>query len=354
MKPTNFRANFSIKQLKFFYSQSSQASMDLNIQWFTLDENGVIKTSNESLQNKAAIYIYQSILDEDKIYVGSTYNLIERFHRHRRAFNGGYNSCPIFYNSIRKYGWDNFRFGILEYINLELHPGADNSENGTKIKKEIILKREQYYLDLLLPSLNVNKIAGSMLGFKFSEKSKKLISEGQKGEKNYMFGKTHSEETKEIMSLVKRGEKNNMFGKTRSEEFKLKLSQDMGTKIYLYSLDNTLIQTIPSVMKAVKELKASHITIMKYAKSHDIFRNKFILSLEPLKSDFKPPVEKVGTTIFLFTPDGIFLDSFPTLNEAANHFECGISTVWRYARSGKVFKEKYILSLEKSSSICEC
>ena len=32
-----------------------------------------------------------------------------------------------------------------------------------------ILKREQYYLDLFLPSLNVNKIAGSMLGLKHSD-----------------------------------------------------------------------------------------------------------------------------------------------------------------------------------------
>ena len=46
----------------------SSSNLDLrNIEWFALDENGFIKDSNESLQNKAAVYIYQFILDEDAV-----------------------------------------------------------------------------------------------------------------------------------------------------------------------------------------------------------------------------------------------------------------------------------------------
>jgi hypothetical protein len=112
-------------------SYSSQIS-SLNIQWFSLDSNGFIRDSNESLQNKAAIYIYQFISDEAKVYIGSSYDLLNRFNQHRTLANSRSTACPIFYNTVIKYGWNNFRFGILEYIDLDLHSGG-----GSNIKKKI-------------------------------------------------------------------------------------------------------------------------------------------------------------------------------------------------------------------------
>ena len=121
--------------------------LDLQVeQWHALDENGFIKDSNGSLLNKAAIYIYQSILDKEKIYIGSTYDLSNRFNQHRTLAISGSTACPIFYNSVRKYGWNNFKLNILKYIDLD-------PEVNTNINKEIILNREQYYLDIFLPML---------------------------------------------------------------------------------------------------------------------------------------------------------------------------------------------------------
>jgi len=59
----------------------------------------------------------------------------------------------------------------LENINLDLDSGTD-----TKKIKEIIISREQYYLNLFLPSLNVNKTAGSMLGFNHNEETRMEFS----------------------------------------------------------------------------------------------------------------------------------------------------------------------------------
>lgn len=64
------------------------------------------------------VNIYQSKLDKKKIYIASTGNIAERIGQHRRTANKG-KICTKFYNCVRKHGWSNFRFGILEYINLD-------------------------------------------------------------------------------------------------------------------------------------------------------------------------------------------------------------------------------------------
>lgn len=133
----------------------------INVSWITLNKSGLIEDSAVRLNNEAAIYIYQFIEDNSKIYIGSTYNINNRIKQHRYSVNNGARTCPKFYNYIEKYGWDNFKLGILEYINIyEL-----NIKDKYEIKR-VILDREQYYLDILNPSLNINKTAGSTLGYK--------------------------------------------------------------------------------------------------------------------------------------------------------------------------------------------
>ena len=128
----------------------------IKVSWIKLNNKGLVVNSSIKLNNKAAIYIYQFINDKSKIYVGSTCNLLERIKQHRYSVNNGNKNCPKFYNFVRKHGWDNFRLGILEFINVSEFKGKDNF-------KKVVLNREQYYLDMLNPNLNVNKTAGSTL-----------------------------------------------------------------------------------------------------------------------------------------------------------------------------------------------
>lgn len=77
------------------------------------------------------------------------------------------------------------------------------------------INREQYYLDLCEPEYNILKIAGSSLGYKYSEESRVMMSSSHAGKK-------HSEETRAKISSSQKtvnrlGEKNPMFGKARSE-----------------------------------------------------------------------------------------------------------------------------------------
>lgn len=102
-------------------------------------------------------------MNKREFYIGSTGNIAERIGQHRRSANKG-KIYTKFYNCVRKHGWSNFRFGILEYINLD---------ELKKDKREIIrakFDREQYYLDMFNPTLNILKRAGSSLGYKHKKK----------------------------------------------------------------------------------------------------------------------------------------------------------------------------------------
>lgn len=284
-----------------------------NVQWHELDENGFLKDSDESLDNLAGVYAYQSVIDPEKIYIGSTYDLYTRFNQHRALVISRSTNCPKFYNYVRKYGWNSIRFGVLKYIDLEQHSGAEIQE----IRK-IITDREQEYFNLYSPTLNVNPSANSRLGAKHSEITRKKLSEANigkvmseetrkkiSGSNHYLFGKSPSKEALKNMSLAKLGkflgENHPSFGKihteeakekmsqvklgsTHSEETKEKMSRAKGTTIYVYNLKYELLYTFTSATKAELHFKSKTHTILKYARSGEIFRKENILSLEVIKA----------------------------------------------------------------------
>ena len=66
----------------------------------------------------------------------------------------------LIYKALLKYGYSNFQLEILEYCD-----------------PSIIIEREQYYIDLLIPEYNILKVAGSSFGYKHTVESLKKMSE---------------------------------------------------------------------------------------------------------------------------------------------------------------------------------
>jgi group I intron endonuclease len=105
-------------------------------------------------------------LKSGKIYVGSSVNLGRRF---RDYYNYTFlegeikKNNSMIYKALVKYGYSSFKLDILEYC-----------------KPDILIEREQYYLDLLNPEYNILKKAGSLLGFRHSEASRELMKEAHK------------------------------------------------------------------------------------------------------------------------------------------------------------------------------
>ena len=129
----------------------------------------------------------------------------------------------LIYNSLRKYGHNNFCLAILEDLG-----------SLQQISKKFILEREQFYLDILFTKyldrkLNLSPTAGTTLGFKHNS----IFRLKRKGNLNTMFGKTFSPEFISMQTRDKKGVNNPMFGTKKSPTTIAKLQK----LVYVYEAE---------------------------------------------------------------------------------------------------------------------
>jgi group I intron endonuclease len=236
-------------------------------------------------KGKAGIYLWTH-KETNKMYVGSAVDLSRRL--------------KDYYSSLKLKKWNNyisralisythsaFSLSILEYIDI--------SNLDSKNIRELIFSREQHFFNLLSPVYNIQKIAGSSLGQKRSEATKALISKIKSGENHSLFGKFHKTETKILISEA-------LKGKIHSEETKAKMSiAKIGNKN------------------------------PNFGKVHSI------------ESKTKMSIAR-GIAIYVYSKDGLLINNFPSAREAGIFFDTHSKTILRYLKSGKIFKEKWILS----------
>lgn len=259
------------------------------------------ETILKEYKNKSGIYLIHNNVN-GKQYVGSGMDLVKRlatYYFPSRLVDNRYIS-----NSILKYGHGNFSVIILYVL----------GNTGSSIKRDI-LSKEQQYINLYKPILNLNPTAGSSLGFKHSEESKRLISEFRKGkslseytkkklsalfsgELNPFWSKVHSSDTLEKMRKSKVGELNPMFNKEKSKEFIAHMYKDrrgsnnpmfgkiksektltkLRKKVYVYDSSRQFIKCYDSVVFAVKDLHIAAETIKKYLDTDKLYKDKYFYS----------------------------------------------------------------------------
>lgn len=134
------------------------------------------------------MYIYKiTNTINNKVYIGQTVNLSERFRSHResafRKHGRDYNK-PL-YKAFRKYGIENFTFEVI-----------DSAENIDELNE-----KEIYWIDfydcLIDSGKGYNLEKGGNNGLK-SETTKNKMSHSQRGEKNPSFGKKGGESFRAI------------------------------------------------------------------------------------------------------------------------------------------------------------
>jgi len=135
----------------------------------------------------------------EKFYIGSAVNIKDRWRQHCYKLKNIKHRNAFLQAAWNLHGQEAFELIILEYC-----------------EKDKLLEREQYWLDLTQCydkniGYNLNKIAGSMLGYKHSEETKLKFKDriytdeiklnmriGQKGKK-------YSQETKDKLSKIRKG-----------------------------------------------------------------------------------------------------------------------------------------------------
>jgi group I intron endonuclease len=228
----------------------------------------LIKLNTKDAQG---IYMFKNEISNDlrDIYIGSSIKIDQRFNQHMKNIN----SNIYLQNAINKYGKQNFSFNILEWY--EYDNELSKEDNGLLL---IIL--EQKYLDLLKPNYNINPTAGkSRRGAKHTEESKELIRLANLNDNNPFYGKTHSDEYKEQLRKRMSGTNNPIAGKLVTEFVKQAIKDTFNLPVYLYDSDTkNLLNVYSSRKDFIKEHKVSSKTVVKYIKSGEIWRNKFIIS----------------------------------------------------------------------------
>jgi len=259
-------------------------------------------------RNVTGIYLWHNKVTGEQ-YTGSGYNLSVRLADYYYPSNLLSNKKIT--RAIMKYGHSNFSLVILEVC------GSKGS-----VSKETYLAREQFYIDLFKPALNINPIAGSSLGFKHTAETRQLLSEIRKGKPlsedtikriseqlsgplNPFYGKNHTVETLEKMSKSKIGKLNPMYGKEKSPEFIAQQKKDktgannpmfgqthspevlakLRKQICVYDADTKkLIKVYPGTVIAKKDLKMGTDTLKRCCKTHEIYKG-MIFSLTELSFD---------------------------------------------------------------------
>lgn len=174
-------------------------------------------------------YIYcVTCLPTGKLYFGQTVMSIEkRFKEHKQAAKRG---VPYrLYSAMRKYGVENFT--IEEIIQV-------SAPNRQALKAKLCYIEERLIKRLQTKEFGYNSTDGGdggLLGYVFSEETKRKISLSRIGVKNPNFWKHLSKEHRRKISEAQKGKVSPTKGKTLSEEHKRKLSiSHSGKNCYMY------------------------------------------------------------------------------------------------------------------------
>lgn len=125
--------------------------------------------SMNEITNKPGIYAIKNTVN-NRIYIGSSINLQERKCEHYRRLRLGEHCNPFLQADYNKHDGDE----VYEFIALEIVEDVN-----------LLIEREQYYIDQYFDNqekcFNICKMAGSQLGMKHTEESKKKTSNTLKG-----------------------------------------------------------------------------------------------------------------------------------------------------------------------------
>lgn len=191
------------------HSQGHGCAMCVNLKKRKdISQNQQIDLSEYIIQNPIELYGSSEIIGSvymfvnktnNKKYIGKTISKISsRFSAHE---NKSKNSDYYFYKAIRKYSWE----GFDKYVIFQTNVLTNNKVNKSLLNSIICDKEIEFINKFNTNNSNFgyNTTGGGegMTGIKFSEETRKKMSESRKGEGNSMYGKTLEKNPRSIPIL---------------------------------------------------------------------------------------------------------------------------------------------------------
>lgn len=188
----------------------------------TILNNSKVLTNTYFLKNKPGIYQIINLIN-GKTYVGSSVNLERRLNEYlnplyiSRNLKKG-NSKIL--KALLKYDYINFEFKILEFIEFETSTKSE--------RRNLLLNKEQYFINEIKPEYNINQEAGNNLG------------------------RIYDQEVRRKMSLAKKGKPGNKKGAILSLESRalFREKSGMATGITMLNENNEILEKFESIQIA--------------------------------------------------------------------------------------------------------
>lgn len=282
--------------------------------------------------------IYKITSPTNKLYVGKTYNLKHRIASHKCASKQGKNL--ILHNSIRKYGWNNHVFEVIEEV-------AD----------ELMNEREIYWVSELKTYCYENENGMNMTKGGDGQRStwihktelRKWFSEKFSGDKNPFFGKKHTEETIKLLSeqAKVRNKKNNTIIPEWGAE---KGREVVRRKVVCYDVKGIFLKEYRSITDAAKDLNLNKTNISAVCNNHSSNTNgylfRYLTENYPLKIEVgEIKYKDIKRPIVTLTEDYEVVCEHPSAQEASDFWGIPKTTINRAAmynwlvpiRTGHVF-----------------
>lgn len=149
------------------------------------------------IPRKPGIYAIVNMINAH-FYIGSAVSLYRRKNQHFNDLKANRHGNDHLQKAYKRYGNNAFRFYVIECVEAT----------------EDLIEREQNYIDTLDPHYNIAPTAGSQLGMKHSEETRRKLSKSHKGH-------IPSEETRKKRSEAQKGKKRGAF----TEEWRKNMSE---------------------------------------------------------------------------------------------------------------------------------
>lgn len=180
------------------------------------------------------------------MYVGKTYHIKKRIACHKHVAKKGSNL--ILHNSIKKYGWDQHLFSILE-----------------EVEDEQMDVREMYWIATLHTYCYENKMGlnmtrggeGQRTTWMHDTKRRAEASDKFSGNKNPFYGKVHSAETKATIG-AKASKRQKEAGRTVPKWGTEKRMEQLRVPVVVYDKNGDFIAEYISMAEAARQLKLSN------------------------------------------------------------------------------------------------